>query len=401
MLFFFILEDVNIGNFQIVNIENDDDDDDELMDHDDPSRIRLSCFAHTLQLCVRDGLKNAPHVSKLLGKCQTIAKYSHKSSKIADLLEQLNRSIHKMNLTRWNSEYLLIKSIYSIGKNDLQIITSAMDDPVKFSNNDFSTLEEIINILEPFYEITVKCQAETVVTASIVVPSIVHLTSHLRDIQEDTSFCSKLIQQLHESITKRYSGIIKRLNLLDVDKDDPYSDPLYFMTTVLDPSFKFYWSKDLKLSMQMENRLKQHIIQLIIDEMNKDSKKPESDLNPVNSTSTTTYNNSTPKPKRRKLFNYDETSMDDSNDSSTLDPAVELDAYINDPVRTKFSYYWFHSQLNILKKLVMRLFSVQASSAPIERVFSHAGLILSAKRAKMNESLLRELVFLNVNQNLL
>ena len=164
------------------------------------------------------------------------------------------------------------------------------------------------------------------------------------------------------------------------------------MTTVLDPSFKFYWIKDSKLSiyMQMENRLKQHIIQLIIDEMNKDSKKLESDLNPVNSISTATYNNSMPKPKRRKLFNYDETSMDDSNDSSTLDP-----------VRTKFSYYWFHSQLNILKKLVMRLFSAQASSAPIERVFSHAGLILSARRAKMNESLLRELVFLRVNQNLL
>mgnify|MGYP000123778504 CR=1 FL=1 len=110
------------------------------------------------------------------------------------------------------------------------------------------------------------------------------------------------------------------------------------MTTVLDPSFKFYWIKDSKLSiyMQMENRLKQHIIQLIIDEMNKDSKKPESDLNPVNSISTATYNNSMPKPKRRKLFNYDETSMDDSNDSSTLDPAVELDAYINDPVAQNF-----------------------------------------------------------------
>ena len=69
-----------------------------------------------------------------------------------------------------------------------------MDHPGKFSNNDFSILEEIINILEPFYEITVKCQAETIVTASLVVPSIVDLTNHLRDIQEDTSFCSKLIQ---------------------------------------------------------------------------------------------------------------------------------------------------------------------------------------------------------------
>ncbi len=91
--------------------------------------------------------------------------------------------------------------------------------------------------------------------------------------------------------------------------------------------------------------------------------------------------------------------MDDSNESTTLDPAVELNAYLNDPIRTKLSYYWFHSQLKILKKLVVRLFSVQASSAPIERAFSHAGLILSSRRTNMTEHLFRDLVFLRVNQN--
>lgn len=105
--------------------------------------------------------------------------------------------------------------------------------------------------------------------------------------------------------------------------------------------------------------------------------------------------------KRRKLFNYDDNIINGSNESSTLDPAVELDAFLNDPVRSKFSDYWFHSQLKILKNLVVRIFSVQASSAPIERVFSHAGLILSSRRTKMNETLFRDLVLLRVNQNLL
>jgi len=162
---------------------------------DNPSDVRLSCFAHTLQLCICDGLKMASYVPKSLGKCQALAKFSHKSSKIADLLDQLNTHINKMNVTRWNSEYMLIKSILSIGKNDLELITPLMENPVKFSNNDFIILEESINILEPFYEISIKCQAEVAVTASLVIPSIVHLIAHLRDIKQYISFYSKLIQR--------------------------------------------------------------------------------------------------------------------------------------------------------------------------------------------------------------
>jgi hypothetical protein len=124
---------------------------------------------------IRDGLKKASYVPKILGKCQTLARFSHKSSKIADLLDQMNKNISKMNVTRWNSEYMLTKSILSIDKKDLDLITSVMDNPVKFSNTDLIILEEIVNILEPFYEISIKCQADLAVTACLVVPSIVHL----------------------------------------------------------------------------------------------------------------------------------------------------------------------------------------------------------------------------------
>ncbi|CAF1422957.1 unnamed protein product [Rotaria magnacalcarata] len=392
-------QEVDTSSFHFINIPQDDGD---LIDGDNPSNIRLSCFAHTLQLCIRDGLKNASYVPKVLAKCQALAKFSNKSSRIADLLEQLNKNINKMNLTRWNSEYMLIKSIYSNGKNDLELITSLMDNGIKFSNNDFIILEELIDILEPFYEISIKCQAGTAVTASLVVPSIVHLTAHLRDIKQNVSFCAKLIQQLQESIKTRFSGIFNRLNLGELIDNAPYADSLYLMAAVLDPSFKFYWIRDLQLSVPMETRLKQSIIQLIIDEMNNDSTTTTTELHEINFSSTTSSSfTTTPKAKRRKLFNYDDSRTNGSNESTKLDPRVELDAYLNDPVHTKFSDYWFHSQLKMLKKLIARLFSVQASSAPIERVFSHAGLILSSRRTNMNEQLFRDLVLLRVNQNLL
>ena len=371
-------------------------------DDEDPSDVRLSCFIHTLQLTVRDGLKNSSFILKVLSKCQTLAKIAHKSSTIADILDEFNKNISKMNVTRWSSEYLFIKSIFSIGRNDLEIITSLMENPVKFTDKDFIILGEFIDILEPFHDITIKCQAELAVTASFVVPSIVHLFAHLRDIKENVSYCSKFIQQLHDSIKNRFSGIMDRLSLVNVDSNANFGDPLYFIAAVLDPSFKFFWIRDLQLSAQVENRLKNYIIELIVNEMSKDSRTTTAESSNLNSSSmSSSCSTSSPKLKRRKLFNYEDFNLNDSNESSTLDPSVELDAYLTDPIRAKFSDYWFHSKLNVLKQLVIRIFSVQASSAPTECVFSHAGLILSSRRTKLNEDLFRNLVLLRVNQHLL
>ncbi|CAF4565077.1 unnamed protein product, partial [Rotaria magnacalcarata] len=58
------------------------------------------------------------------------------------------------------------------------------------------------------------------------------------------------------------------------------------MAAVLDPSFKFYWIRDLRLSVPMETRLKQSIIQLIIDEMNNDSTTTTTELHEINFSST-------------------------------------------------------------------------------------------------------------------
>lgn len=169
-------------------------------DTEDPSNLHLSCFTHSLQLCVRDGLNDASYVPKLIKKCQALAKFSNKSFKIVELLEHLNKHINKMTITRWNSEFLLIKSILSLGKNDLDSITSLMENPIKFSNNDIIVLEELVDILQPFYDVSVKCEAETAVTASLVVPSIVHLIAHPRDIKPDISFYLKWYSNLKNQL---------------------------------------------------------------------------------------------------------------------------------------------------------------------------------------------------------
>ena len=174
------------------------------------------------------------------------------------------------------------------------------------------------------------------------------------------------------------------------------------MSTVLDPWFKFYWIRDLNLPTNSENRLKQHIIQLILDEISKDGQASSTKSSGIISLSSTTFSSSsTSSFKKRKLFSYhDCDDVPDTNSSST-DPAVELDSYLSDPIKLKFSEYWRFSKMIFLKKLVLRIFSVQASSAPIERIFSSAGIIFSSRRRNMGEELFKDLVFLKANQSLL
>ena len=45
-----------------------------------------------------------------------------------------------------------------------------------------------------------------------------------------------------------------------------------------------------------------------------------------------------------------------------------------------------------MAKVALQILAVPASSAPVERIFSHAGLILLAKRTKMKDDLLSALV---------
>ena len=200
------------------------------------------CFAHSLQLVIRDGLNNVPYLSKTLVKRKQLSQKSHKLTKVADILNDVDKRLTRSNITRWSSEYFLIRSILRICKKTFQDITSAIgDDVLSFSSSDVSVLEEVIEILEPFADITIISQPETTATISMVVPAIAHLVDHLKQMNSKTSLLRKLVVQLDQSIKTPFSGMMKRLSLEPISDNDPFSDPLYFVATLLDPKFKLRW----------------------------------------------------------------------------------------------------------------------------------------------------------------
>lgn len=82
----------------------------------------------------------------------------------------------------------------------------------------------------------------------------------------------------------------------------------------------------------------------------------------------------------------------------------QLNAYIKlcddfDPQSQNVLQFWFvnKTRLNKLLPLALRIFSVPASSAPIERVFSHGGIIMRPHRARLGDTMLSKLIFLKCN----
>jgi len=59
--------------------------------------------------------------------------------------------------------------------------------------------------------------------------------------------------------------------------------------------------------------------------------------------------------------------------------------------------YLFHQSITVWGLFSRIFFSVPASSALVERIFSHSGLILKPHRARMFDSILEALVYLKCN----
>ncbi|CAF1690845.1 unnamed protein product, partial [Adineta ricciae] len=76
--------------------------------------FRIPCFAHTIQLIVKDGLKEAQPILSSLEKVSAIAKLSHKNIKFSEILDSMKLSIPRAVKTRWDSQFLTVERVLAI-----------------------------------------------------------------------------------------------------------------------------------------------------------------------------------------------------------------------------------------------------------------------------------------------
>ena len=115
--------DSSIDNFELVSL----DDDIVQCLSENFELLRLPCFAHTIQLVVKDGIKHASNATAALTKVAKIARFSHSSILFAEKLGNLSKSIPRATVCRWNSQFLTVAAVLDIPIKTLNDILTELD----------------------------------------------------------------------------------------------------------------------------------------------------------------------------------------------------------------------------------------------------------------------------------
>ncbi|CAB1336961.1 unnamed protein product, partial [Coregonus sp. 'balchen'] len=231
----------------------------------------------------------------------------------------------------------------------------------------WNLLKELVDILKPFGEATDLTQGEKVITISAVVPSILSLNHHLEKLKPQVRFLSGLVRGLQASLKKRFLGIFINVKMAQSQEGitAPFSDTVYLKAAALDPAFCLLWiephvlvNRDIKA--EVAQRVKELILQ--------DAAETEQ---PV------------PVPAEEELEDMEGEGLfaayhkRQKRDVGTP-PAVQLSHYIDMAEGQNALLFWALNSKTLpsLFQVAIRVLAVPASSAPVERVFSHGGIIL-------------------------
>lgn len=170
--------------------------------------MRLSCFTHSLQLTIGDGLKEAK-ISQVITKCTQISKSLHNSTKLKESFENAfgNRaSVPTSNATRWNSTFRQVLSIIKLGRDNINKVLDMDHKNLMLTGKEWEQLTELVTILGPFAQATDETQGDKVVTISMVAPSIISLHNHCVIRNTSGRYLTKLSAALRDSLARRFEG---------------------------------------------------------------------------------------------------------------------------------------------------------------------------------------------------
>ncbi|XDV39249.1 hypothetical protein PO909_008513, partial [Leuciscus waleckii] len=206
---------------------------------------RLSCFAHSLQLVVNDGMKEVRAISHTIAKTSRFTTLLHSSSQFKDKFEAMfdtNKTIPAANNTRWNSTFKQVQALTALDHKSLNEMCSKDYENVMFSAREWSQLKELSAVLAPFSEATDQTEGDKSVTISMVVPTVLDLNTHLLKIEDTRMQSRPLVKALRASLVKRFSGIFIKTNMAkESGREEPFNHNVYCLATMLDPQFGLSW----------------------------------------------------------------------------------------------------------------------------------------------------------------
>jgi hypothetical protein len=188
-----------------------------------PSSVnRLPCLAHTLQLVLKS-IERMKSYNKVILKARELVRLVKASSVATEkLMLKTGLTLITDCTMRWNSCYLMLERILTV-RTALKDVLDEIKVDCPLLHNDWSMIENIVKILQPFKQQTDLLQSNNL-SMSQIIPSLLELKLGLKD----PSATKLLSQTLYQSINIRFGCF------LDSDSND--FDPLPAAACLLDPS---------------------------------------------------------------------------------------------------------------------------------------------------------------------
>ncbi|KAI0211964.1 hypothetical protein LSAT2_003149 [Lamellibrachia satsuma] len=295
---------------------------------------QVPCFAHTLQLVVKDGLQHAGQVKSIIDKVAKLVAYVRKSTTASEILE--------------GHQNKMLRSIIRIPEDVLH----KLDCTSKLSSYEMKLIGELCKILQPFEEVTDRVQGQAIVTC---VRGLRHTLVELRKTY------NKLVTTLQASLKKL---------LLKYDEM-----PYFKLAAAFDPRFKMDWCTEDEVA----------VVHVLL----------RSTVTPA-PPHTTTRSDEPPPTKRSKLFTFmsdRSVQMPPVTISPTND---ELNMYLNQPCESEDSAPLMFWQ-NCAVQFPCKYLAMPTSSAPVERLFSVAGKVFRPERCCLSDWRFEQLMMIHCN----
>lgn len=365
--------------------ENDSEDDDDIQPadiaailtgvDDTDSGIYLpphhKCAAHTLNLIgstdADKALTNAAY-SRIhhgsFGKCQALWNAVHRSSKAADAVKAISDKalIHPCP-TRWNSKFDAVHRLLDLS-DKLPAICDALSLP-RLKPIEMEFLREYDMVMSPLAATLDVLQGDISCFYGMLLPKLVLLRNRVAAAcNGDLVHAKPLALAIHEGLTSRYGHYFS----LELTVSGA------ILAAVSHPQFKLRWVQPDK----RDEVLSMFLLQV--------TRAASTD------TSTASAHDSTPDDED---YGYDTTPVT-SNVAMSAENRAKIEAmnYLEDPSKDINSL----SKYPLIYGLFVRFNTDLPSSAPVERLFSAGGLILTPRRNKLSDATFEKLLMLKTNK---
>lgn len=378
----------------------------------------IGCIDHILELSTGkafDDSKYPENLGCMKAARKLVGTFRHSNQKMDQLKQYQITEIENLELnvderkpvpiipiedcsTRWWSTYSMLDRLYSLKKH-IGIMEAVGSIDNNLSEAQWNVVAEIVKLLKPFMVVQEWFEGEHYVTVSSVCILIENIRKKLNDLKvsinnEAAAIVVEVIKSFQEAWGKGLDPANEHKTRGARQRVKGFQ-PAHLCAAFLDPRSKSmtYFDEATKIQIQlmikheaeaMSQNMKDSPPVAVtkvyrsassIDEMLNEEEEVEAAV------STTSVENEIHKYLSMKKLAYYQTTSDGGRRMNN-----PLDWWrINQP------------EFPILSKLAKKYLCIPATSAPVERLFSRAGLTITEKRNRLAEDVAADLIFLNAN----